>query len=245
VEGPLAPVALLSRTSERDAGAVAGVRELAARLGAPVVGTETAPRDGHWTEDLAAGRDAMREAGRLVAGALDAGTPPLLIAGHCPVAMGTLPAVIDRRPEASILWLDAHGDFNTPETTQSEFLGGMCLSAACGLWDAVVATTAVPPQRVHLHGARDLDPAEVDLLAEHGVRRDLPAEGPVFIHLDLDVLDPTVMPAAFPAPGGLSWDELDALLAELAGRCEILGVEVTCAPPGHADRIAATLAHLP
>jgi arginase family enzyme len=184
VEGPLAPVALLSRTSERDTDAAAGVRALAARLG-------------------------------------------------------------DRHPDAAILWLDAHGDFHTPDRTQSEFLGGMCLAAACGLWDAGLDTTPVLPDQVHMHDCRALDPTEIDLLAEHGVRRDLPAGGPVFIHLDLDILDPKAMPAAFPAPGGLAWEELDALLAGAARRCEILGLEVTCAAPARADRIAATLAHLP
>ena len=50
--------------------------------------------------------------------------------------MTTLPTVLRHVPEARVVWLDAHGDFNTPATTPSGFLGGMCLAAACGRWDA-------------------------------------------------------------------------------------------------------------
>jgi arginase family enzyme len=66
----------------------------------------------------------------------------------------------------------------------------------------------------------------------------------VFVHLDLDVLDPSELPAAFPVSGGLTWACLGDLLAEVSGRCELVGAEVTGAAPGHAERIAATLARL-
>ena len=56
--------------------------------------------------------------------------------------MGTLPALARTRGDAKLLWLDAHGDFNTPETTGSGYLGGMCLAGACGLWDTGVAPGA-------------------------------------------------------------------------------------------------------
>ena len=50
--------------------------------------------------------------------------------------MTTFQAVVRHAPDVHVLWLDAHGDFNTPETTPSGFLGGMCLAAACGRWDS-------------------------------------------------------------------------------------------------------------
>ena len=129
--------------------------------------------------------------------------------------MTTLPTVLRHVPEARIVWLDAHGDFNTPETTPSGFLGGMCLAAACGRWDAGLGDyAAVDPARVVMTGVRDLDGGERVELERAGVgtraaRRGSPGalEGDaVYVHLDLDVLDPSVFPAQFPAPGGLSSD---------------------------------------
>ena len=101
-----------------------------------------------------------------------------------------------------MLWLDAHGDFNTPETTPSGFLGGMCLAAACGRWDAGWPET-IDPAAVLILGVRDLDPGEREDVA--AARRARPAcrrEGPVYVHLDLDVLDPTSCPSSSRCPAG-------------------------------------------
>jgi len=64
----------------------------------------------------------------------------------------------------------------------------------------------------------------------------------VFVHLDLDILDPSVMPAGVPAPGGLSLDELRALLAGLAAAATIVGLEVTAFDPPEHDRLVEPLA---
>ena len=126
--------------------------------------------------------------------------------------MTTLPTVLRHVPEARIVWLDAHGDFNTPATTPSGFLGGMCLAAACGRWDAGLGELAVvDPARVVMTGVRDLDGGERVELERAGVGTAPPEklagalEGEaIYVHLDLDVLDPSEFPAQFPAPGGLS-----------------------------------------
>jgi arginase family enzyme len=81
---------------------------------------------------------------------------------------------------------------------------------------------------------RDLDGAEMVLLETHGVARvtrpaalaDALAGREVFVHLDLDVLDPSVLPAAFPAPGGLSDAGLRTLLRDVADACEVIGAEI-------------------
>lgn len=238
------PVALLCRTTERHAGTVDGVRELGEALGARVVGEPSAPRDGHWNDDLLDAHGCLREAGRLVDEALVAEHRPLLISGHCAVCLTTLPAVVARHPDVQILWLDAHADFNSPATTPSDFLGGMCLAGACGVWDTGLRLPAVDPSRLRLVGVRDVDPGEQELLAAHGVKREPPRNGPVFIHLDLDVLDPAEHPADFPAPGGMSLDELSLVLDEVAEWCTIVGAEVTGPAPGHGRVIAGTLAPL-
>ena len=67
-------------------------------------------------------------------------------------------------PGVRFLWIDAHGDFNTPETTPSGFLGGMCLAAACGRWDAGWPDT-IDPASVSFLGVRDLDPGEREEVA--------------------------------------------------------------------------------
>ena len=237
-------VALLCRTTEREAGVTAGVRELGEHLGARIVGEPSPPRDGQWADDLADARGCLAEARRLVETSLAAGRHPLLISGHCAVCIATLPLVAARHPGVRVLWLDAHADFNSPDTTQSGFLGGMCLAGACGVWDAGVEDPPFDPRRVHLVGVRDIDPGEQELLDAHGVRRDPPEHGEVFIHLDLDVLDPSQHPADFPVPDGLSLDDLALVLEDVAERCSIVGVEVTGPAPGHGREIAGTLAPL-
>jgi len=85
----------------------------------------------------------------------------------------------------------------------------------------------IDPSRVHFLGVRDLDPGEEAEVVAAGVSAEIPDGVPLYVHLDTDVLDPSVMAAQFPVPDG--WDErrLRAQLAELAAGCRIVGVEVT------------------
>jgi arginase family enzyme len=234
---------MLCRGSERVADAAAGTealaRELAERHGVQLrlIGSPSPMRVAAWEEDLRDSRGCLLEAGGQVDDALAAGRRPVLVAPDCSVSLTTLPAVVRHRPGATVLWLDAHADFNTPETTASGYLGGMCLAAACGLWDAglLEAGPSVDPAAVVMCGVRDLDGPEVVLLETNGVvrisRPGLLAEAlagqDVFVHLDLDVLDPGILPSPFPAPGGLSDGGLRTLLAEVAGACEVIGCEIT------------------
>ena len=179
----------------------------------------------------------------------------MLLAADCSVAASTLPAVGRHRPDARILWLDGHGDYNTPETSGSGYLGGMCLSAATGEWDAGLGGEAVPAEHVVLTGVRDLDPGERELLersaatvigaspVETLVAAKNALEGaPVFMHLDLDVIDPEHFPAAVPAPGGLHPDKLYDLMDSVLEDCELVGIEITNfdAPDDEEARAVAT-----
>ena len=133
---------------------------------------------------------------------------PVLAAADCSIAVTTLPAALRHRPDARVLWLDAHGDYNTPDTTGSGYLGGMCLAGACGEWDAGLGDT-IEAEKLVLAGVRDLDAGERELLERSqatvigasvvetlvAVKNALDGS-PVFIHLDLDVLDPEEFPAA-------------------------------------------------
>jgi arginase family enzyme len=240
-------VGLLCRTSDRGREAAEGTRELAELLDARIVGSPGEPRTATWEEDLRDSRGCLLEAGGQVDDALDAGRVPILLAGECSVAVSTLPVVLRNNPAARVLWLDAHGDFNTPETTASGYLGGMCLAGACGLWDTGFGA-GVEPARVIMHGVRELDGAERVALDRSGVHRvEDPAqlEGlELFVHVDLDVLDPLSFPASFPAPGGLTPVGLRAFLAAAAAAGTIVGAEITSAAPGHGEVAADAIAPL-
>jgi arginase len=238
-------VALLCRTADRFPGAPRGVELLAPLVGNALgveprfIGSAGGVRETTYEEDLRDARGCLLEAGGQVDDALAAGDTPVILAADCSVSVTTLPAAIRNRPEARILWLDAHGDYNTPDTSGSGYLGGMCLAAATGEWDSGLADP-LPGERVVLAGIRDLDPGERELLERSpatvigastvetlvAVKNALDG-APIFVHLDLDVLDPEHFPAAVPAPGGLHPDKLYDLMDSVLEDSELVGLEVT------------------
>jgi arginase/N-omega-hydroxy-L-arginine amidinohydrolase len=173
---------------------------------------------------------------KAVSDTLQRGNKPLLVANTCSASLATLPVVAKQHPDAILLWIDAHGDFNTPQTTQSGYLGGMVLAAACGLWDSGHGNGLNPAQVVVI-GARDIDAAEADLLQQSGVRILAPAEtspeavlsvigdAPVWIHVDWDALEPGFVPAAYAISDGLTPDTLRAIF-EAIPKAQIAGIEL-------------------
>lgn len=256
-------VALRCRTSDRTPKAVNGVDALAPLVGkrlgreARAIGEpgEMTPRP--WDQDLRESRGCLLEAGGQVDDALTGGNVPLLLAGECSISLTTLSTALRHRPEAKVLWLDAHGDFNTPQTSPSGYLGGMCLSGACREWDPGLGAP-VPSESVVLAGVRDLDSEERRLLERSAATvigasvvetlvavKNAIDGAPVYVHLDLDVMDPGIFPAQFPAPGGLVPEKLFDLLEAVTEDCELVGLEVTAfeAPDDEEERAdAAALA---
>jgi arginase len=238
-------VALECRTSDRTPDGVRGVQKLVPLIGKRLgveprsIGSPGEARVAPFQDDLRDSRGCILEAGGQVDDALAADLVPVLAAGDCSICLTTLPSALRHRPDARVLWLDAHGDFNTPDTSTSGFLGGMCLSGACGEWEHGLADP-IPPDRVVLAGVRDLDDGERELLERSAatvigasvvetlvaVKNALDG-APVYVHLDLDVLDPEEFPAQFPAPGGLSSDKLYDLMEAVAEDSELVGLEVT------------------
>jgi len=248
VDGPMTVslVALRCRTSERSSAPARGVDTLAPLVGGRLgleprmIGTPAEPRTTSFEGDLHDSRGCLLEAGGQVDDALTGHNLPVVLAAECSIGLTTLPAAMAHRPDARVLWLDAHGDFNTPETTASRYLGGMALAGACGLWDAGLGGRPVPAERVVLAGVRDLDSAERQALERSDVTviGASPVEtlvavknaldgAPVYVHLDLDVLDPEDFPAQFPAPGGLGPEKLYDLLEAVTDSSEVIGFEVT------------------
>lgn len=240
-------VGLLCRTSDRGEESSAGTRELAELLDARLIGSPGRPHEGAYDADLEDSRGCLLEAGGQVDDALDAGRVPVLLAGECSVSVATLPVVRRHREDVRVLWIDAHADFHTPTTTQDAYLARMCLAGSCGLWETGFGTGPAPGQ-VAMFGVRDVDGPEQVALETGGVARlhDLaPLAGmPVFVHVDLDVLEPTTMPARFPADGGITPRALREILGEVARTCEVLGAQVTSVAPDHGEVAADAIAPL-
>ena len=246
MDGPLSVAVLRCRTSDRTPGGALGAEALGIALdpGARLVGTPGDARIANWDEDLRESRGCILEAGGQVDDMLTAGAFPILTSSDCTICMTTFQSVVRHHPDVRVLWLDAHGDFNSPDTTPSGFLGGMCLSAACGVWDSGFEPS-LEPARVLMCGVRDLDPGERVLVETAGIGNARPSEvanllrgEAVYVHLDLDVLDPDVLPAQFAVPHGLSDTGLRTLLGELRRSSTVVGLEITAfeAPQDDGER---------
>ncbi len=162
------------------------------------------------------------------------------IGGDCCAPIAVLAGLQRAGVRPVLLWLDAHGDFNTEETTVSGFVGGMPLAKITGRGDqALVRGTGLEPlsdTEVVLFDARDLDPAERELLVASGVSHvtrldDLlkaVPDAPLYVHFDADVISPADAPAMlFPAPGGPSADALGAFARTLHDSREVVAVSMT------------------
>jgi arginase len=180
-----------------------------------------------------------------VAESVEPGQPPVALLGECTLTAGVAAPLRAANPGLSLVWIDAHGDLNTPETTPSGFLGGMPFAVLVG-WchDDLRAAGGLDPPLEESHaalvGARDLDPGERQSLdgseihEAAGVADALAVlpDGPLWLHLDGDVLDPSVAPNTdFPAPGGWSAERLGRELDALASSGRLVGISVCCGNP--------------
>jgi arginase len=211
------------------------------------------PPDAVITPDLAAG-DVWGRLGELysglaatVAGEAGRGGLPVVVSGDCTTALGTMSGLQQAGIEAGIVWFDAHGDVQTLETTTSGYLGGLPLRLLMGYRPELIAARlglrAVPEHQVALVDARDLDPPEVSYLAGAQIRRSEVGEldaaglpsGPLYVHLDLDVIDSGQLPGLrFPAPGGPSPAQVTGALSALLGTGRVAAIGVACTwYPGH------------
>lgn len=170
----------------------------------------------------------------------------LILSGNCgPAALSAIGALNPRT--TGVVWFDAHGDFNTPETSASGFLDGMSLAVLTGrCWPALAARFAgfepVPEANIVLVGARDLDSREATALSQSAITTIAPMKmdelaravealaervDRIYVHLDIDVLDNSEGSAnSYASAGGLSAQALYAALETLkrSGRIRVAGI---------------------
>jgi len=234
---------------------------VAARLGAD--GHEVDREIVEATEPLLESRTAFelcRGVAARARAARAAGAFPLVLSGNCSATVGLLAGLeVGRR---GVVWLDAHGDFNTPETSPSGYLDGMALAVAAGrCWTTIAGGidghAPLADEQIVLVGARDVDPGERDALerarlawlsvADVRAGQLAPAlqalagrtDG-IVLHVDIDVHDPERTQAnSYPAPNGLFPDEVRAIARQTAAAGRLLGATLAAFDPGF-DATGAT-----
>jgi arginase len=217
------------------------------------------------TNEIGASFEVVRRVAETVAEATGRGAFPLVLSGNC---MSSIGVVAGLGRDVGVVWLDAHPDFNTTEESLSGFADGMGLSILSGTgWRALRETVpgyrAVPESNVVLVGIRDINPPEQERLEASAVEVIAPAEateriGPAldrlrgrvadaYLHLDLDVLDPSEGRAnEYAAPGGIAAADVERIIDAVGDRLAIRGAAVTAYDPA-ADpegRIPNTAARL-
>jgi arginase len=196
----------------------------------------------HMTEELAG----------KVSGVMRDGYLPLVLGGDHAVSLGSV-AGVARERTIGIIWVDAHGDFNTPETSPSGNIHGMVLAALAGIGDKrLVEAGGIAPkvafENIVLVGTRELDPGERSMLREKGVRvftmHDIDRLGlgtvmamaaeqagsgvdGIHLSLDLDVVDPLQAPGVgTPVIGGLNFRETHLAMEMLAQTRRIISIDL-------------------
>jgi arginase len=195
-----------------------------------------------------------------VADMIKKGLFPIGVLSNCTNLMGMLAGHQRAGPtwkplRVGLVWMDAHGDFNTPETSLSGMVGGMPVAISTGLClhhirNAVGLNPPLAMSYVTMLGVRDVDPLEQHLIDTHGihqitvedVRKQSPKIGQeinrlseltdiIYVHVDLDVLDPEYMPGHMtPAPDGVTADELKTTMATIFKHPKVRGLGLASYP---------------
>jgi arginase len=161
---------------------------------------------------------------------------PLVLGGCCCAHVGSVEGLATRYDRLGIVWLDAHGDLNTPQTSPSGNAWGMPLRL-------LLDSGTVHPADVVLIGARSLDPPEKEFIAASGLRtgeeelaQALEDTDAVYVALDTDVLDPAGEIVSFmPEPDGLTLPQTGSILSRVAAAKPVAGVGLTGLAPAPAN----------
>ena len=164
--------------------------------------------------------------------------PVLVVSGDCTTSLGILSGLQRAGREPGLVWIDAHGDFNTDATSPSGYLGGLPLALAVGIGTLTLPhqlhLRPIPQERAVLVGARNIDPDEERLLDRSLVEQkgldlaeaDLP-DGDLHLHVDIDICDPDLVPdLLFPAPGGPTLDHVLAAIRCVIATGRVVAVDL-------------------
>ena len=187
---------------------------------------------------------------------------PITIGGDCGVGLAaTARSIADG--DTAVVWLDAHADLNTPESSPSGAFHGMVLRTLLGDGPAsLVPEVVLPPGRLILAGTRSLDPAEEEAIERLGIVMIPPPDDDgagwpaavadavaatgasrVHLHIDVDVHDPSEFDAvAFPEPFGVSAATVLATVRAILHRARLAGAAITEFGPASADDVSGDLA---
>ena len=203
--------------------------------------------------------DVIRSVRSAVGEAVEDGRFPLVLAVNCFTSLGTVTGI---GRDVGVVWFDAHGDFHTPQSTPTGFLDGMGLAMLTGDgWDEMRAgLRSLPPENALLVAARDFEPTEIVRIEASDLRRaDMDTLGAaldelatrvdaVYVHIDLDVLDPSVAHAnILSVDGGPDAEQLEQALDAVSERFEVAAAALTAYDPSQdgesrVPEIAARLA---
>ena len=197
------------------------------------------PSDSHWDVALENAKPVLVAAQTLFRKRLSDDRPFVFVTPRCATSLATFPAVADSYPNAIFIWIDAHGDLNTPETSRSGYLGGMPLSAAIGAWASGYGASVSGHNVIHV-GARELGRGEASVANAHGIEVMLAPvshghldrvmercrDRDVYVHLDTDVFNREDIEAEYDEPDGLSLDNVRELLAGIVRTGRLVGLEV-------------------
>jgi arginase len=247
-----------------EAGAVKALASAGADVRSDVIELEE-PFD----NQIDASFELMRQVGARVKSSVGDGAFPVILSGSCFASVGVVAGLGDSA--TGVVWLDAHGDFNNPETAIFGYLDGMGTAILTGsAWQGLLSTVPgarpLPEAAVVLAGARDFDPPEEERLAASAIVQVPPDElgSPealltalrsahltgLYLHVDLDVLDvDEAQVNVYSAGGGIDGDQLASLVKAILDEFDVRAMSLTaydpnCDPEERVPEVAIRLLRL-
>lgn len=193
-----------------------------------------------------------QELSQMLGGMLDRQAFPLLLGGDCRMLVGIFAAFSQRETEAGLVFLDGHADFHSPETSPSGDPADMELAILTGRGPERITRIAgkyplLKDEEVVVYGIRAWDHIgtsnievydrqrmiknEIKHTVKEGLKNFYQKELPVWLHFDVDVLDPELMPVMFPEPEGLTFEEAQEFLGLVWASGRVIGMSIACYHP--------------
>jgi arginase len=193
-----------------------------------------------------------QELSQMLGGMLDRQAFPLLLGGDCRMLVGIFAAFSQRETEAGLVFLDGHADFHSPETSPSGDPADMELAILTGRGPERITRIAgkyplLKDEEVVVYGIRAWDhigTSNIEVYdrqrmikngikhtVKEGLKNFYQKELPVWLHFDVDVLDPELMPVMFPEPEGLTFEEAQEFLGFVWASGRVIGMSIACYHP--------------